>query len=194
MKNPQILIVGSDELLRDEVRAALRGIKKWKPVLHVAHILHQWLEPVTASGTAILHGDHAPHLSHAAEWVLLALGAGIALFFAHHGFHRYKDGLAADGTLAVERPALHARLSDAWSIDTGYRLWIVQPLKLVAFVIAVVVDQFAIDGLVNGTASGARAVARKLRSLSDGGVASYGLWMGAGAALLALVWIAGGDA
>ena len=44
MKNPQILIVGSDELLREEVRAALRGIKKWKPVLHVAHDVRQGVE------------------------------------------------------------------------------------------------------------------------------------------------------
>lgn len=44
MKNPQILIVGSDELLREEVRAALRGIKKWKPVLHAAHDVRQGVE------------------------------------------------------------------------------------------------------------------------------------------------------
>ena len=170
----------------------LGGVLGLPAVLPFVHVLEHWLEPVTAGGTALLYGEHAPHLGHATEWVLLALGAGIALYFAHQGFHRYKDGKAFDEKLAAERPALHGRLADAWSIDTIYSFWIVQPLKLVAFVVAVIVDQFAIDGAVNGAASGARALARKLRGLSDGGVASYGLWMGAGAAVLALIWVVGG--
>ena len=174
--------------------SVLGGVLGLPPVLPFTHILHSWLEPVTAGGTALLHGDHAPHVSHAVEWVLLALGAGIALYFAHQGFHRYKHGKKADEKLAAERPALYGRLADAWSIDRAYTLWIVQPLKLLAFVVAVVVDQFAVDGAVNGCASGARALGRKLRGLTDGGVASYGLWMGAGAALLALAWIVGGTA
>jgi NADH-quinone oxidoreductase subunit L len=172
--------------------AILGGVLGLPAVLHVPHILEHWLEPVTAGGTALLHGDHAPHLSHAAEWVLLALGAGIALWFSHLGFHRYRHGKQYDATLAERRPILHARLADAWSIDTVYSFWIVQPLKLVAFVVAVIVDQFAIDGAVNGAASLARGAARRLRGASDGGVASHGLWMGAGAAVLALIWILGG--
>lgn len=48
MKNPQILIVGSDELLREEVAAALNGIKKWKPVLHQAHDVRQGIEAARA--------------------------------------------------------------------------------------------------------------------------------------------------
>jgi pilus assembly protein CpaE len=44
MKNPQILIVGTDPLLRDELNAALRGIKKWKPIVHLALDPRQGLE------------------------------------------------------------------------------------------------------------------------------------------------------
>lgn len=44
MKNPTILIVGSDEHLREEVAAALKGIKKWQPVLHQAHDVRQGVE------------------------------------------------------------------------------------------------------------------------------------------------------
>jgi pilus assembly protein CpaE len=48
MKNPQILIVGSDEQMRDELLAALQGIKRWKPVLHQAHDLRQGIEAARA--------------------------------------------------------------------------------------------------------------------------------------------------
>lgn len=44
MKNPTILIVGNDENLREEVAAAVRGIKKWSPVLHHARDVRQGVE------------------------------------------------------------------------------------------------------------------------------------------------------
>ena len=44
MKNPQVLIVGTDPMLRDEFNAALRGAKKWSPVVHLALEQRQGLE------------------------------------------------------------------------------------------------------------------------------------------------------
>lgn len=44
MKNPTILIVGNDENLREEVAVAVRGIKKWSPVLHHARDVRQGIE------------------------------------------------------------------------------------------------------------------------------------------------------
>jgi NADH-quinone oxidoreductase subunit L len=170
------------------------GVLGLPPVLHLPHLLGEWLEPVTAPGTALLFHGHAPHLSHLAEWVLLGLGATIALVAAHKGFHAYREGTARDEALAAERPALFEQLSRAWSIDRTYTFWVVQPVKLLAFVVAVVVDQFAVDGVVNGAASVARGAAARLRGLSDGRVPTYGLWMGAGATLLAVLWISGGAA
>ncbi len=64
-----------------------------------------------------------------------------------------------------------------------------QPVKLIAFIVSAVIDAFAIDGLVNGLGYGARACGTRLRRLSDGTIASYGLWMGAGAVLLAFFWM-----
>ncbi|MFT7486284.1 MAG: pilus assembly protein CpaE [Candidatus Paceibacteria bacterium] len=48
MKNPQILIVGRDESLRGEFAAALKGIKKWKPVLQQSHDIRKGLEAARA--------------------------------------------------------------------------------------------------------------------------------------------------
>ena len=161
-------------------------------VLPGNHVLAHWLEPVTAPGDAILwagHGGRAPHLAVGTEWFLLGLGSLVALVFAHLGFHAYRTGTARDGRLAASRPDLAAFLEKAWRIDGAYEALIVQPLKLFSFLLATVVDQLVIDGAVNATGVLARAVGRRGRKLVDGSVANYALWMGAGAAALAAIWI-----
>ena len=173
------------------VLAVLAAVGGVLGVPHVTHLLHDWLAPVTERGDELLFAGHAPGLNAWTEALLLGLGAFIALFFAHRGFHQHEAGTARDQELARVQPALHRRLENAWGIDAAYTFWIVQPLKLLAFMIAVVVDQFAIDGVVNGAAALARAAGRRSRRLADGSVASYGLWMGGAAALIALLWMWG---
>jgi NADH-quinone oxidoreductase subunit L len=169
------------------VLSVLGGVLGLPPVFHVTHVLASWLAPVTAGGDALLaahHGGHAVHLSHAVEWVLLGLGSAVALLFAHRGFHAYRTGPAADERLPRKQPELAGFLENAWRIDDAYTSLIVLPVKLLAFVIATLVDQFAIDGAVNGIAGATERVGRRLRALTDGNPKSYALWMGAGAALL----------
>ena len=121
------------------------------------------------------------HLSVPLEWFLLGLGAAIALFFAHRGFHSYTSGTERDERLA--------QLGGAWNIDKTYMERIVQPIKLFAFLVASLVDQFVIDGAVNGAGWLARTCGSRLRAVVDGSVKTYALWMGAGAAGLVIVWI-----
>jgi NADH-quinone oxidoreductase subunit L len=158
-------------------------------LFHGQHLLEHWLEPVTKSGTAILaaHGEH--ELSHGMEWMLLGAGALIALVFAHRGFHIHKKGVAFDQGFEKRSPRTAAFLTDAWTIDTKYTRWIAQPIKLIAFIIAVVVDQFAIDGIVNGVAALARDAGQRWRRQADGNIATYGLWMGAFTALIAFLFL-----
>ncbi len=162
------------------------------PFTAASQALHHWLAPVTAVGDELLFHGHVPHLSHRTEYILLAIGAGLALIYAHKGFHAYKDGLARDEQFQDQRPSLQGLLADAWGIDSGYKSWIVQPVKLLAFTIAVMVDKLVIDGIVNGSANLARSLGQRAKRLSDGSVASAGMWMGAGAALLAFIWLLGG--
>ena len=174
------------------VLSVFGGLLNLPHVLPGNHVLSHWLEPVTAAGDALLwadHGGEAPHLSVATEWILLGLGSAVALFFAHRGFHGFKSGFQKDERFASERPELAGFLSGAWKIDTSYTRRVVQPIQLGALVVATVVDQFAIDGIVNGAAAVAQGLGSRLRKLVDGSVKNYALWMGAGAALLTLVWI-----
>ena len=176
------------------VLSVVGGLLGLPPVLFGAsHLLHDWLEPVTRVGQGIL-GD-AGHLSHLAEWLLLGLGSAVALFFAHKGFWLYaRRGPEGDQALFGKRPKLAAFLGEAWTFDRSYTQLVVRPVQLLAFAIAVFVDQLGIDAAVNGLARLARGVAQRLRAAVDGSVKSYALWMGAGAAVLALLWIAGGRA
>ncbi|MCP3916076.1 MAG: NADH-quinone oxidoreductase subunit L [bacterium] len=168
------------------VLAVLGGVLGLPPVFHMTHMLKAWIEPVTAVGDSMLH---APHLSHSTEWVLLGLGAAIALGFAHLGFHAYKNGVATDEKLATKMPDATEFLGNAWGIDRAFDLAIVQPVKLCAFFIAVVIDQFAIDGAVNACGRMAVSAGNSLRRMANGSIASYGLWMGGAAATLLLIWM-----
>ncbi len=157
-------------------------------VFHARNAIEHWLEPVTAAADLLLFRgqEHAP--SHALEWGLLGLGSAIALVFAHRGFHAYVSGPGADERLYRAKPAGAAFLFDAWRVDALYRRRIVLPLKLSAFLVATLVDQFVVDGAVNGAAHLTRGLGRRLRKITDGSVRNYALWMGAGAALLLLAW------
>ncbi|TAJ03392.1 MAG: NADH-quinone oxidoreductase subunit L [Planctomycetota bacterium] len=178
------------------VLAVVGGVLGLPPVithaLHVPHVLEHWLEPVFAPALQILHAGGAPAaLSAPIEWALLALGAGIALLFAHAGFHAYKHGPELDGVFAARRPGLYAFLTEAWNVDRSYTSRIVIPVKLFAYFIALICDLLVIDGAVNGAGVLAAETARRSRKWVDGSVKSYSLWVGAGAALLALLWVFG---
>jgi NADH-quinone oxidoreductase subunit L len=172
------------------VLAVFGGALGLPAVFGTANAIAVWLEPVLEPGRALLesHGAESA-ISHAQEWILLGVGSVIALYFAHSAFHTYKAGFAADAELERVQPGAAKFLQDAWGIDRAYTHWIVQPVKLTAFVIAVLIDQFAIDGLVNGVASLARTNASRVRRMATGNIATYGLWMGGVTALIALYFM-----
>jgi NADH-quinone oxidoreductase subunit L len=174
------------------VASVLGGLLNLPHVLPFAAVLEHWLEPVTAAGDELLwaaHEGHAPHLAVGLEWLLLALGAGIALLAAHRGFHEYSAGTGRDERLRAKHPEAARLFENAWQVDRTYAERIVLPLRLGSFLLATLVDQFAIDGAVNGVGSLASAAGRRLRRMVDGQVKTYALWMGAGAAGLALSWL-----
>jgi NADH-quinone oxidoreductase subunit L len=171
------------------IASAVGGLLNLPHVLPFAGALEHWLEPVTHAGDELLWHGHAPHLTAGVEWVLLALGAGIALVAAHRGFHDYTPGTDRDRRLREKHPEAARLFENAWQVDRAYHERIVLPLRLGAFLLATLIDQFAIDGAVNGAGALASAAGRRLRKVVDGQVKTYALWMGAGAAGLALSWL-----
>ncbi len=173
------------------VLAALGGVIGLPHVFGVHHMLHDWLHPVTALGENVMlkvSGHAHEALPNSTEWILLGLGSLIALVFAHMGFRQHENGTENDEAFAAKRPALAGFLEGAWGIDRALYKWVVQPVKLLGFGIAVFVDQFIIDGIVNGAGRTAQKLGDRARSLTTGQVAHYALYMGGGAALIALIW------
>ncbi len=166
------------------VLSVFGGLLGLPVVFHAPHLLAEWLEPVTGPAEALL-AEHP--LSHGTEIGLLLLGAIVAVVFALTGWNSYRAGIATDEKIAAKQPALARFLGDAWGIDRAYERLVVQPLKLFAFGLAVIIDQFAIDGLVNGAASLTRGVGERVRRMASGSITSYSLWMGAATALLVIV-------
>jgi NADH-quinone oxidoreductase subunit L len=156
------------------------------------HLLHHWLAPVLEPGQAVMAHGGPPHVaSHALEWLLLALGALVALVFAHRGFHDHKVGPARDARFAEKRPELAGFLGEAWGIDRAYQDKVVTPVRLLAFVTYVVVDQFAIDGVINGAAGLTRRIGAWSRRSASGSTVDYAIWIGAGALVLSCFWMWG---
>lgn len=174
------------------VLSAVGGVLNLPHVLPAYGALAHWLEPVTDVGTQLLFGaDHAPELASWLEWSLLGLGAALALYFAHRGFHAYTGGTGRDERFARERPQVADFLGRAWGIDDGYARGVVEPVRRAARAISSVVDAGAIDGTVNRLANGALGLGGSVRQLADGNLRSYALWIGSGAALFAIFWMWG---
>jgi NADH:ubiquinone oxidoreductase subunit 5 (subunit L)/multisubunit Na+/H+ antiporter MnhA subunit len=153
-------------------------------------MLEHWLAPVTKAGDELLarEGEHG-HLSETSEWCLLAFGAAIALLFARRGFRAYREGAARDEALQRGRPKLAEFLAGAWQVDKSYHERIVLPLRAAAATLSAAFDLGAIDAAVDGAGRLAGALGQRLRSMADGQVKSYALWMGMGAAGLSLLWV-----
>ncbi|MEM7516200.1 MAG: proton-conducting transporter membrane subunit, partial [Planctomycetota bacterium] len=174
------------------VLAALGGAIGLPHVLHVPHLLHEWLHPVTEVGEAVLvqtTGHGSAHLSVTTEWILLGLGSLIALVFSFLGFRHHASGIAKDEAIAAKNPALAGLFANAWGLDSAFNRGVVGPVKAIAMAVSVAIDSFAIDGLVNGAANSAKDIGSKLRAMADGRVSHYALWMGGGAATIAFLWI-----
>jgi NADH-quinone oxidoreductase subunit L len=149
--------------------------------------LRNWLDPVTKPGMLLLGEAH--ELEPMTEWLLLGFGAIVALFFAHSAFQRFKSGVETD-LATFERSPLRARfLFDAWGIDAAYTRFVVQPVRVLGLMVAAVIDGTLIDGVVNGTAQAALSGAARLRRMASGSIATYGLWMGAVTALIAIILV-----
>jgi len=168
------------------------GVLGLPHVFGVQHLLAEWLEPVTRSGDALIAARGEHHLSAQVDWLLLGLGSVLAIGFAVLGFRAYRAGTARDERIATRSPGLQRFLGGAWGIDEAYYACIVGPIRTLFFLTSVVADQLIIDGAVNGTAAVARTCADRVRRMTSGSIATYGLWMGASVALIAWLFLRGG--
>jgi NADH-quinone oxidoreductase subunit L len=165
------------------------GILGLPIVFHAPHILGEWLAPVVEPGQAILAAAHNGHLSHLAEWILLGLGAMIALGCAHLAFHAHRQGTQSDLAFETKNPELALSLSNAWGVDRAYQVMLVQPVMTAASAISTLFDLALIDGAVNGLGRFAQRLGERVSRQASGHLGAYGLTVGGAACALAAIWM-----
>ena len=141
---------------------------------------HHWLSHHLSS---IIGAEHALHLSHTTEWILMGTSVAIALVALLIAIGKYSK--QADGE---PQTALGKFLYNKWLVDELYENAIVQPLNRFAGFLKEVVEKNVIDGVVNGTGKLVQYGARQTRLMQSGQVGYYILFMVLSIVLLFLIW------
>jgi NADH-quinone oxidoreductase subunit L len=141
---------------------------------------HHWLSHHLSS---IIGAEHALHLSHTTEWILMGTSVAIALVALLIAIGKYSK--QADGE---PQTALGKFLYNKWLVDELYENAIVQPLNRLAGFLKEVVEKNVIDGVVNGTGKLVQYGARQTRLMQSGQVGYYILFMVLSIVLLFLIW------
>ena len=141
---------------------------------------HHWLGQHLSS---IIGADHALHLSHTTEWILMGSSVTIALLALLIAIGKYSK--QADGE---PQTAVGKFLYNKWLVDELYEKAIVQPLNRFAGFLKEVVEKNVIDGFVNGTGKLVQYGARQTRLIQNGQVGYYILFMVLSIVLLFLIW------
>ena len=141
---------------------------------------HHWLSHHLSS---IIGAEHALHLSHTTEWILMGTSVAIALIALLIAIGKYSK--QADGE---PQTALGKLLYNKWLVDELYENAIVQPLNRLAGFLKDVVEKNVIDGVVNGTGKLVQYGARQTRLMQSGQVGYYILFMVLSIVLLFLIW------
>ena len=141
---------------------------------------HHWLGQHLSS---IIGAEHALHLSHTTEWILMGSSITIALLALLIAISKYSK--QADGE---PQTALGKFLYNKWLVDELYEKAIVQPLNRFAGFLKEVIEKNVIDGFVNGTGKIVQYGARQTRLIQSGQVGYYILFMVLSIVLLFLIW------
>jgi len=133
--------------------------------------------------SSIIAAEHALHLSHTTEWILMGSSVTIAVVALLIAIGKYSK--QADGE---PQTALGKFLYNKWLVDELYEKAIVQPLHRFAGFLKEVVEKNVIDGVVNGTGKLVQYGARQTRLMQSGQVGYYILFMVLSIVLLFLIW------
>ena len=121
------------------------------------------------------------------EWILLVLGAAIALVGLGFAWKVYnRDGLAFDKKLSIDLGGLYRTWFGKYYWDEGYDKAVVQPLLGLARRVLEPFDRYVVDGTINAVGSIVRAFSSLFKYIQTGVVYNY-----AAALLLGVVLLLG---
>ena len=161
------------------VVALLLGLPKLEALGHWGEAFGEFVHPVFAQASGVLGVEE-----HVALWPFLvawavALGCGGIAWNMYAGAWR---GVPESFVRAF--PALYRFALDKFRVDEAYDLFVVKPLRGVAWGLWRVVDTVLIDGAVNLVAAVAAALGRAFRLVQNGDAQRYAAVMAIAAAVI----------
>jgi NADH-quinone oxidoreductase subunit L len=151
--------------------------------LHIPNLLEHWLEPIFASGMALLPAHTGDHTS--TEILLMTASTVLAIAGILFARSIYSGGLEKANGMAARMKGLHTLLWNKYYVDEVYRMLIAGPILAASRdFLWKIVDVVVIDGAVNGSARMVGATANVLRKVQSGVAQNYALVMVAGIVIL----------
>ncbi len=136
--------------------------------------IHHWLGADYGGPVAEPHYER--HVPHATEWMLLGLGAAIAVAGVFIAWTQWgRRGLDADRALSRRLGLFFGLFSRKYFVDEIYDGAVVRPVVEGSRNVLAPFDQKNVDGAVNGVARMMRGLAGRLRVVQTGVVQNYAL-------------------
>jgi NADH-quinone oxidoreductase subunit L len=134
------------------------------------------------------HAAEHHGLSHAVEWILMAISVAVAAGGILLAWKWYaKEAGRVPARLAASYPAAYALVADKFRVDELYDAVIVRPFVALARFCWKVIDVLVIDGLLNAAAFLVELTGDLLRFLQTGNVRNYALTFLLGVVALMLI-------
>ncbi len=157
---------------------------------HHPNFLDNFLHPIFKDANMVLGRSGLHHLA-AAEYILMAVSVGIALFSIWVAYRWYKkdQNWTSPRKITNSIKPIHKVLWNKYYLDEIYFSVIIDPLLTTArSLLWKVVDVKIIDGLVNGLAKITIEFGERIRKIQTGFAQTYAVYMLAGAVVL-ITWI-----
>ncbi len=143
------------------ILAIVGGYIGLPPVVSEHHTLNAFLSTAVQNAP----GEHA--LTHETEWMLIAIGGGVAILFAILGYALNRRAQFSSNT------GLARVLERKWYVDELYNAVITRPLLSLSRAFDRVVERLGIDALVNGVGRTVMRGGERARLLQTGQVGFY---------------------
>jgi NADH-quinone oxidoreductase subunit L len=130
------------------------------------HLLHNYLAPILKDGAA--YAD-AHHLSHATEWILMAISTTLVIamiLWAKSKYSNYQVSTESESGISKV-------LAEKWYVDEIYEAVISKPVLGLSAFFQSVIEKAGIDSIVNGVGKGVKWSAGKVRLVQSGQVGFY---------------------
>ncbi|HMR83081.1 MAG TPA: NADH-quinone oxidoreductase subunit L, partial [Niabella sp.] len=138
-------------------------------LMHGAHSLKEFLQPVFAQSYAILP---AHEVSHSTEWMLTGVSSLLIIIMVVLAWTRFSKKPDIEDAKGFGK-----LLQDKWYVDEIYHSIIIKPLNAIGAFFNNVFEKNIIDGIVNGVGRLVNYGGRQLRWLQSGQTGAYILMM-----------------